>query len=117
ALGVQQHARHFTGGLQDKCVGAGRVQLEQAKGLGVDLGEQTQLREVAADQGEVVFVVKLAQAADAIHRALVTDPATQSVGRLSRREQEAAAANALGVLLYQPRLGGVRVNLEELAHV
>ena len=45
---MQQHARHFARRRENDRVGTGQMRLEQAEGGGVDLGEQAQLRQVAA---------------------------------------------------------------------
>jgi len=116
-LRVQQQARHFAGGVENKGVGPRRVGLEQAEGAGVDLGEQAQLRQVAADQREVVLVVQLTQASYTLDRALVADLATDGVGRICWIDHHATGANDLHGLFDQARLGVLRVNLEELTHV
>ena len=90
--------------------------LEQAEGAGVDLGEQAQLGQVAADQREVVLVIQLAQTSDTLDSALVTDLATDGVGRIGWVDHHTAGANDLYGLLDQARLGVFRMNLEELTH-
>ena len=55
------------------------MRLEQAEGGGVDLGEQAQLRQVAAGQGEVVLVVELTQPADALDAGLVAHRAADGI--------------------------------------
>src|SRR5690606_25462511 len=106
----------FAGGVEDEGVGPGGVGLEQAERAGVHLGEEAQLRQVAAHQGEVVLVIETPQAADALQRALVAQLAAQRVGRVGRVGDHAAGAQDLHRLLDQPRLGVLRVNLEKLAH-
>ena len=44
----------------------------------------TELGQIAAHEGEIVILVELANAPDAIHRRLVADMATHRVGRIRR---------------------------------
>ncbi|RMV98724.1 hypothetical protein ALP00_200145 [Pseudomonas coronafaciens pv. porri] len=113
---MQQQARHFAGGVENEGVRARRVGLEQAEGAGVDLGEQPQLRQVAADQRKVVLVVQLTQTAHTLDRAFVADLATDGIGRIRWVDHHAAGANDLHGLFNQARLGFFRMNLEELTH-
>ena len=58
------------------------MRLENTEGTGVDLGVVAQLRQVAADQREVVLFVELTQASNALNGRLVADLATDGVGRV-----------------------------------
>ncbi|MCY1425346.1 hypothetical protein D9M71_411330 [compost metagenome] len=91
--------------------------LEQAEGSRVDLGEQAHLRQVAADQGEVVVLVQLAQAANPFNGVLVADLATHGVGGVCWIDHHAALANDFDGLFDQARLRVFRMNLEKLTHV
>ena len=90
--------------------------LQQAKGASIDLGEQADLRQVTADQGEIVFVVQLAQTADTLHRILVADMATERIGRIGGINHHAAGSDDLHRLFDQAQLWVFRVNLEKLTH-
>lgn len=90
--------------------------LQQAEGCSVDLGEQANLRKVTADQGEIVLVVELTQATNALYRILVTDHAAQRIGGVGRIDHHAAATNDFHGLFYQACLRVFRVNLEKLTH-
>lgn len=92
------------------------MRLEQAEQAGVDLGIDPQLGKVAADQGEVVLVVQLADAADAVHRGLFADAAAQGIGRVGGIDDHPTLADDFHRLLDQPWLGIFRMDLEELAH-
>jgi len=116
-LRMQQQARHFAGGVENKGVRPRRVSLEQAEGAGVDLGEQAQLGQVAADQREVVLVVQLTQASDTLDRVFVADLTTDGVGRIRWIDHHATGANDLHGLFDQAWLRVFRMNLEELTHV
>ncbi|MNY61992.1 hypothetical protein D3C86_1987470 [compost metagenome] len=91
--------------------------LEQTERAGIDLGEQTQLGQVTADQGEVVIVIQLAQPAHSLHCVLVTDLTTHGVGRIGRVDHHPALANDFYSLFDQARLRVFRMNLEKLTHV
>ncbi|EPN16627.1 hypothetical protein A259_13665 [Pseudomonas syringae pv. actinidiae ICMP 19070] len=117
ALGVQNQARHFAGGIKNKGVRPWRVRLERTERAGVDLGKQPQLRQVAAHQGEVVLVVQLAQAADTLDGALVADLATQRVGGICRVDHQPAGFYDFRGLFDQARLRVFRMDLEKLTHV
>ena len=54
--------------------------------------------------------------ADALHRILVPDTATECAARVGWIDDDPAAAYDLGRLSYQPRLGVGRVDCEELSH-
>lgn len=88
------------------------MRLEQAEGAGVDLGEQPQLRQVAADEREVVLVVQLTQASYPLHGILVADLATDGVGRVGGIDHHATATNDFHGLFDQARLRVFRMNLE-----
>ncbi|MNY62805.1 hypothetical protein D3C86_1996840 [compost metagenome] len=79
ALRVAHAARHFLGGVQNEGVGAGRAQLEQAVLAVVDLGIGRELGQIAAQQAQMVLVVDLADAADALHGVAVIEMADQRI--------------------------------------
>ena len=72
-LRVQQPARHLAGCRQDERVAAGRARLHRPERGLVDLHELAQLREVAADEGEVVAGLQVADLADAVQRPGVAE--------------------------------------------
>ena len=79
ALRVAHAARHFLGGVENEGIGAGRAQLEQPVLAVVDLGIGRQFRQVAAQQAQMVLVVDLADAADALHGVAVIEMAHQRI--------------------------------------
>ncbi|MCY1560428.1 hypothetical protein D9M68_975600 [compost metagenome] len=90
--------------------------LEQAKGAGIDLGEQAQLRQVATHQGEIMLVVQLPQAANPLQRILVAEAATEGIGRVGRIDHHSAGPDDLHGLFDQAQLWVFRMNLEKLTH-
>ncbi|MOA56789.1 hypothetical protein D3C78_1808420 [compost metagenome] len=56
------------------------MRFEQAERRRIDLGEQPHLREVAAQQGEVVLLVQLAQAPNPLDGAFIANLAAQRIG-------------------------------------
>src|SRR5581483_4537696 len=79
-------------------------------------GVQRHLREVAANQGEVMPVVERAYTADALHGRLVPDVAADRITRIGRVDDHAAVAHDLDGALYQARLRILGVNFEVLRH-
>ena len=93
------------------------MSLEHPESAGVDLGEQPQLRQVAANQREVVLLIQLTQPAHALHGVLVADLATNGVGRVCGINHHPALADDLDSLFDQARLRVFRMNLEKLTHI
>ncbi|MCY1414021.1 hypothetical protein D9M71_294600 [compost metagenome] len=116
-LRVQQQPRHFAGGVENEGIRPRQMGLENAESAGVDLGEQPQLRQVAANQREVVLFIQLPQTPNALHGYLVADLATYGVGRVRGINHHPALADDLDCLFDQARLRVFRMNLEKLTHI
>ena len=116
ARGVAHAAGHFLGGFEDEGVGARRAQLEQAVLAVVHPRIVGQLRQVAAQQGEVVFFVHLADAAQAVYRVLVVQVADQRVAGVRGHGHDAALLQQQRGLLEQPGLRVVGMGFEVLGH-
>jgi len=82
------------------------VSLEHTEGAGIDLGKQPQLRQIAANQREVVLLIQLTQPAYAFHGVLVADLATNGVGRVCGINHHPAVADDLDSLFDQARFAG-----------
>jgi len=93
------------------------MRLENAERTGVDLGKQAQLRQIAADQREIVLVIQSAQTAHTFDRDFIADLATNGVGGVRGIYHHPAAANDLDCLFDQARLRVFRMNLEKLTHI
>ncbi|MNO97934.1 hypothetical protein D3C76_896610 [compost metagenome] len=93
------------------------MRLEQPEDPRIDLGEQAHLRQVAANQREVVVLVQLSQATDPLHGVFVTNLATQRVGGIGGIDHHPALADDLDRLFDQARLRVFRMNLEKLTHI
>ena len=63
-----------------------------------------------------MFVIQLAQAANPLDRRLVTNMATNGVGRIGRIDDHAAGLDDFHRLFNQARLRILRVNLKKLTH-
>ena len=116
AARVQQATRHDPRRVQDEGIGAARSAFDQPKLPVVDACIHGCLGKVAAQQPEMVACIDLANCADAFHRRLVADPASECVAGVGREHDHPAAANDLDRLADQPRLRVVGMNGEELCH-
>ncbi len=114
ALGVAQAAGDFFGGFEDEGVGPWRASFNEAKLLIVYAGVRGQLFEVAAQQGEVVFVVYPTNAAQGVSSGFVVQVADECVARIGGHGDDAALAQQGDGLLEQAGLRVVGVNLEKL---
>ena len=83
----------------------------------VDARVMRDLGQVAHQQGQVVFVVNAADAAQLVDRRLVVQTAYQRIRGIGRQRDDAAAADDLRRLLDQADLGVLGVDLEILAHL
>ena len=87
---MAQAARHLFAGLEDEGVGAGRGAFEQTELPVVDPGVAGQFAQVAAQQGEVVFVVHAPDAAQAVGGGFVVKVADQGVAGVRGYGQDLA---------------------------
>ena len=113
---VAQAARHLFAGLQDKGVRAGRGAFEQAELAVIDPGVAGQFAQVAAQQGQVVFVVHATDATQAVGCGFVIKMADQRVAGIGGNRQHAAFFQHGHGLLEQARLRVVRVDFKQLGH-
>ena len=116
ALRVAQAARHFLAGFQDEGVGTGCGQLEQAELAVVHLGVTGQFAQVAAEQGEVVFVVHLADAAQLVGGIFVVEVADQRIAGVGGHGGHTTTVQQGSGLFQQARLRVVGVNFKVLGH-
>lgn len=114
---MHQQPRYLAGGIENEGIRPRNVRFEQAERRRIDLGEQPHLRQVAAQQREVVLLVQLAQAPNPLDGVFIANLAAQRVGRVGRVNHHATLADDLDGLFYQARLWVLRMNLEKLAHV
>ena len=80
----------------------------------VHLGVSGYLRQISAYQGEIMAVVELANTANSIQRALVTDMAPKGIGGVGGIDHYSALADNIHGLAHQARLGIIRMYLEKL---
>src|SRR5450830_354463 len=113
---MTEPARHFLGGFQNEGVRAWCSGLEQAVLPIVDLGVQCNFAQIAAQQGQMMFVIDAANAAYAFHSLLVIKLTNQRIAGISRQGDNAATEDDLRGLLDQPQLWIVGMNLKKLAH-
>ncbi len=114
--GVQQPARHLARGAQDEGVVARRVGADQSVLQVVHLGELPHFGEVTAYEREMVALVHVADASDALHRRLVADVAAERVARVRGVRDHAARADDVHRLADEPRLRVLRMHRKVLRH-
>ncbi len=102
-------ARRFFGGLQNKGVAAWCGRFQRAIGAVVDLGVGADLREIATDQGEVMFVVQTPDVAYAIQRVFGLQATADGIARVGGINDHAAFTDDIHRLLDQARLWGFGV--------
>ena len=90
--------------------------LEQSVLAVIDARITGQLRQVAAQQREMVLVVDPADAAQRLRRVLVVEMAHQRVARVGRYRADATRVQDLRRLLEQAQLRVVGVHFEVLRH-
>jgi len=116
AFRVHQPARYFRGCLEQKRIGTGCEHFHHSVTGIADFRVGTDFRQVTADQGEVVFVIELADALDSLHRRFIADMATQCVARIGGVNHQPAPVDDRDRLLNQAPLRVVGMNFEELGH-
>ncbi len=109
---MAQALGHFLGGFQDEGVRPRCGQLQQPVLAVVHARMAGQLRQVAAQQREVVLVVDLADAAQPLHRRAVVQMADQCIAGVRGNGQDGALAQHVGGLLDETGLGIVGVGFE-----
>jgi hypothetical protein len=113
---MRQPPRHFPRRLEDEGVRARRDVADQPVLGVVDLGVVGDLRQVAAQQRQVMALVDAADPPHAVDRGLVVEMAHQRVAGVGRERADAAMIDHLRGLPQQPQLRIDRVNDEELRH-
>lgn len=108
---------HFLGRQQQKGITARSRGLQQAKLGIVDLGVGGDIRQVAAHQREMMFVVYLANAANPLNRILVAKMATDGITGISGINHHAAITDDFDRLPNQSRLRIVGMNNKKLSHM
>jgi len=116
-LRVGQPSRHLFGRRQDERVRPGCGRLDGAEGSVVQDHELAELREVGADQGEVVPFVEAAQLSDALRAPCAAEAAPQRVAGVGRVGHQGVVLGDHGrYLRHGARLGVSRVNIEVAGH-
>ena len=113
---VRHAARHLLGGVEDERERPRRGRLEHAVLAVVDARVVGELRQVAAQQREVVLVVDAAHAAQLLDGVLVVEVAHERVARVGGHRGEAAVVQDLRGLAQQADLRVVGMDVEELGH-
>src|SRR5882672_5851620 len=93
ALGIEQTFWHFPARFENECIAARRGRLERPVLYVVDDRVLPELREVAADQREMMMRIQLADATHALHGALVADLAAQRIAGIGRIYHQSAVAH------------------------
>ena len=115
-LRVLQALGRLARGRQQEGEGPGGVRLQQPELPGVQQGIAADFGQIPADQREVVVLVGVADAADALQRVLVAHVAAQRVARIRGIGDHPALPDDVHGLADQPRLGVLGVNFEVFGH-
>lgn len=116
ALGVPEPPRHFAGGGQQERVGSRRGRLEQAVDGRAEVRVDAQLREIAQEQREPVPGIDVTDPADPLQPGRVRHRRAQRVARVGGVGDDAAPVHHPRGLADQPRLRGLGMDPEKLAH-
>ena len=110
--GILQPLRRLARRRQDERVRPRRERLQRAVLLVVHARVVRDLRQIAAHQREVMMLVGLADARDALHRLFVADVAAERIAGIRRIHDDAAGADQRDRLPDEARLRVLRVDLE-----
>ena len=114
ATRMQQAARNFTRGVQYECVASWRRRFEQPELAVIDARIGRSLRQIPAQQSEMMARIQAAYRTDALHGGFVANPATQRVTGICRIHGHPAGAYDLDRLSYQALLRILRMNGKKL---
>lgn len=116
ALRMLQATRRFAGRFENKGERPRRQRFDQSECFVVDLRESRYLRQIPADQGEIVIFLQLANSADAVQPGFIIHLTAERVGGIGRINDYAPFANDLDASANEPSLRVVRVDLKILSH-
>ena len=116
AARMLQPFRHFARRAQYEGIAAVRRRLDEPELPVVHAGVLAHLREIAADEGEMVAAIDLPDRANALDGGLVPGMATERVTGIGGVDDHATRAQDLRCAPHEARLGVVGVNGEELCH-
>jgi hypothetical protein len=107
---------HLVGGAQQEGEAARRPLADGAELPVVHPREPSDLREILADERQVMPLVHAAKRTDAARRIGVADPASQRIARIGGIRYDAAAAQDCGRHADQSRLRMGRMHRQQLGH-
>ena len=115
-FGINQSPWHLASRWQNKCISARRCGFYRAiRGI-CNFRINTQIRQVPANQRKVVILLESSNLPDPINRLLITNMATQRIGRICWVGYDPTLAKDFHRLMNQPCLGVYRVNTKQLTH-
>ena len=115
--GILQPLGHFASRLENECVGAGRVRLDEPIRPVVDPGVKADFRKITAYQGEIVMFVGLADPANPVHCPLVAYVTAERITRVRRIRNQPAAADSRDDFGDPPGLRICGVNFNQSRHL
>jgi hypothetical protein len=116
AFRVHQATWHLRSRFKQKRIGARGQGFHQAIIRIANLGVAADFRQVAAYQGEVVFVVGASNALNPFHRGLIADVTTERIARIGGVDHQSATIDDRYRLLDKSSLRIIRMNFKELRH-
>jgi intracellular septation protein len=114
---ILQTTRHFAGGRQNESVRTGGQRTHQAIDLVINPRVNTDIGEVAANQGKIMILIDFTDQPDLLLRRLITQLAAQRIAGISGVNDHASLTHDRGGLVDQAHLRIVRVYAKQLAHV
>lgn len=113
---MQEALGNFPGSREDERIATGGDGLDAPEDVIVQHDELPHLRKVLADQGEVVFVIKVPDGADPVQRLPVSYPGSQGIAGISGVGDEAAVLDHVHNLADGARLWVNWVDVKESGH-
>ena len=113
---VLQHLGQLPGCRENERVWSRRQGADQAVCPVVHTGVDAYFRQVSADQGEIVLLVRAPDTMDSVRCRFVADSAAKRVTRVRWIGNQAAGMNDLHDRRHQPRLRVPRMNFYEPCH-
>ena len=108
--------RYFLAGLQNEGERARRGRFQQPVLAIVDAGIGCQFTQVAAQQGQVVFLIDTTDTAQVVCRRLVVDLANQGITGVGRHRDHSPLFQQCNGLFQESDLWILRVNFKVLRH-
>src|SRR5690606_1152720 len=115
-LGVLKPARRFVGRLEHERERARRQGANQSISRVIHTRVVGDLRQIPADQAELMASVDPTQSSNAVQSSLVRQPTPERIGRIGRVHDDGTFPQRIGGTLEEPPLRVDRVHLEVEAH-